>query len=107
MYDDKEYLEKKSQEISDIENKKKGSAGLGYGFLANARWFLSEQRKILSFDEGVFIFMLSVALIFNVLVPMLWVFAMSQVFYGLYRAWQRGYQLHFNQHSQILSTTEK
>jgi hypothetical protein len=107
MCDDKEYLKKKLQEKSDIENKKKESAGLGYGFLANARWFLGEQRKILSFDEGVFIFMLSAALIFNIFVPMLWVFAISQVFYGLYRALQRGYQIHHNQHPQILATTDK
>ncbi len=106
MYDDKEYLEKKLKEISITENKKK-KAGLGYGFLANVQWFLGEQRKILSFDEGVFIFMLSAGLIFNILLPMLWIFAVSQTFYGLYRACQRGYQLHQNQHHQILTTTKK
>ena len=90
----------------NTENKKK-KAGLGYGVLANVRWFLGEQRKILSFDEGVFIFMLSAGLIFNALLPMLWVFAVSQTFYGLYRACQRGYQLHHNQHRKILTTTKK
>ena len=89
--DDKEYLEKLSKKESGKKIKEK--AGLGYSFLANLRWFISEQRKIFSFDEGVFIFMLSFALIFNVIIQMLWVFAISQVFYGLYRGWRRGYNL--------------
>ena len=97
MCDDKEYLEKLSKKVSEIEKEIEGKAGPGYGFLANLRWFIGEQRKILSFDEGVFIFMLSFALIFNVIIPMLWVFAITQVFYGLYRGWQRGYKLHRNQ----------
>lgn len=66
------------------------SAGLGFGLRENWAWFLREQRKILAFDEGVFIFMLSVALIFDQLVPMLWVFAASQLFWGIYKSWQRG-----------------
>ena len=96
MCEDKEYLEKLSKKVSETEKKIKGKAGLGYGFIANLRWFIREQQKILSFDEGVFIFMLSFALIFNVIMPMLWVFAISQVFYGLYRGWQRGLKLHQN-----------
>ena len=97
MSDDKEYLIKKHQENLDKEKDKKESAGLGFGVLANLRWFVHEQKKILFFDEGVFIFMLSAALIFNILEPILWVFAISQVFYGLYRGWQRGYQMANNQ----------
>ena len=69
------------------------TAGIEFGLMANLRWFLKEQKKIFSFDEGVFIFMLSLALILNMLTPMLWIFALSQVFYGLLRAWQRGVNL--------------
>ena len=65
-------------------------AGPGFGFAANLRWFLTEQKKILAFDEGVFIFMLSLALVLDILTPMLWVFAASQLYYGLYRSWQHG-----------------
>lgn len=65
-------------------------AGPGFGLRANLVWFLKEQRKILAFDEGVFIFMLSVALIFDQLLPMLWIFAASQVFWGTYKSWIRG-----------------
>ena len=107
MSDDKEYLIKKHQENLAKEKDKKESAGLGYGISANVLWFIKEQRKILSFDEGVFIFMLSAALIFNIFEPMLWVFAISQIFYGLFRAWQRGHQIHHNLHPQIQSVTEK
>ena len=107
MSADKEYLRKKLQEKADKENEKRESAGLGHGVFANLLWFAKEQRKILSFDEGVFIFMLSVALIFNVFVAMLWIFAISQIFYGLYRSYQRGCQIHHNQHFQILSRSDK
>lgn len=93
MTDDKDYLIKKNQELSHKKSAKKESAGLAYGISANIVWFIKEQRKIVSFDEGVFIFMLSIALIFNVLTPMLWVFAVSQLFHGFYRTWQRGYNL--------------
>lgn len=63
-------------------------------------WFIREQRKIIYFDEGVLIFMLSLALILDSLVPMLWVFAVSQLFHGLFRTWQRGSNIELNK--QIL-----
>lgn len=66
------------------------TAGLGFGLRDNWAWFLGEQRKVLAFDEGVFIFMLSAALVFDQLIPMLWVFAASQLFWGTYKSWQRG-----------------
>jgi len=75
------------------------TAGLGFGLKANARWFVKEQPKVLAFDEGVFIFMLSVALIFNVATPVLLIFAASQLFYGLFRALQHGGRISSN--SQI------
>ena len=66
------------------------TAGLRFGLRANWAWFLKEQGKIFAFDEGVFIFMLSAALIFDQLVPMLWIFAASQIFWGVYKSWLRG-----------------
>jgi len=66
------------------------TAGLGFGLKANILWFLKEQPKILGFDEGVFVFMLSLALVLDTLTPMLLVFAASQLFYGLFRALQHG-----------------
>lgn len=68
----------------------KPTAGLGFSTGANFGWFLREQQKVLAFDEGVLIFMLSAALIFDQLVLMLWIFATSQLFWGAYRSWQRG-----------------
>ena len=98
MLRDSKYLEKLSKEKSDAE--KENIAGLGFGVAANLRWFLSEQRKIILFNEGVFVFMLSLALVLDALMPMLWVFAISQLFYGLARGWQRGWQI---QHKQVVS----
>lgn len=69
------------------------SAGLRFGILDNFRWFLKEQKKILSFDEGVFIFMLTIALIFNLIIPVLWIFACTQIFYGIGRGVQRGLEI--------------
>jgi len=59
-----------SQYLKDMEhlvqtNKKPIVAGYGFGFLANLKWFIVEQRKILLFNEGVFIFMLSLSLVLN------------------------------------------
>jgi len=90
---DKEYLGKLS--INRVKTKE--TAGLGHGFITNFKWLIREQQKILYFDEGVFVFMLSFALIFNMIIPMLWIFAASQVFYGFYRGWKRGLKLHQNQ----------
>ncbi|MDH5370202.1 MAG: CDP-alcohol phosphatidyltransferase family protein, partial [Gammaproteobacteria bacterium] len=72
------------------------------GFLANMKWFVLEQRKIINFDEGVFIFMLSLALVLNTLTPMLWLFAISQVIHGLMRSWMRGVNMVSN-NNQIIS----
>ena len=63
---------------------------------ANLMWFGREQRKLLAFDEGVFIFMLSAALVFDQLIPMLWVFAASQVVWGLCKCWIRGRHIEQN-----------
>ena len=107
MSDDPAYLKRTSAEVSEIESQRITEAGPGFGFKANLRWFAGEQRKFFSFDEGVFIFILSAALLFNALTAMLWVFALSQLFYGIARSIQRARMLHLNQASQILTTTEK
>ncbi len=107
MCSDKNYLEKSSQSAAALGKNSACSAGLGHGVSANLRWLVSEQRKILQFDEGVFIFMLALALVVNRLTPMLWVFAISQLFYGLWRSAQRGRQLHRGQHPQVLGRSDK
>lgn len=63
--------------------------------------FLREQRKILHFNEGVFIFMLSAALVFDQLTPMLWVFAVSQAILGTTRTIQRGQNIENAQHERV------
>ena len=107
MSHDSAYLERSNQEVSEFEKRRPDIAGLGHGFLANLRWFVSEQPKVLSFNEGVFIFMLSAALVFDALTPMLWIFAVTQIVYGVTRALQRGRQIHLNEHPQLLTTAEK
>lgn len=99
MSRDSRYLEKLSEKILRV--KKEETAGLGFGVLENLLWFIREQRKILLFDEGVFIFMLSFALLLDKLIPMLWVFAISQLFYGLARSWQQGCRINRKRYPTI------
>lgn len=99
MSKDSSYLEKLSKE--EAINQKPEIAGLGFGILANVRWFIGEQQKIIAFNEGVFIFMLSLALVVDMLTPMLWVFALSQLYYGLKRGLQRGLEIGRDQKVKI------
>lgn len=78
------------------ETKPEITAGLGFDFRANLAWLVREQPKILQFNEGVFIFMLSAALVFDGLEPMLWIFAVSQGLWSLRRAVEGGYRIHKN-----------
>ena len=71
----------------------------GFNLRAIVMWFIREQRKIIYFNEGVFVFMLTLALVLDSLVPMLWVFAISQFFHGTFRTWQHGRNIELN--SQI------
>ncbi len=88
-------MSRDSAYLSKIESNQASpeKAGLAFGVSDNLRWLLAEQKKILRFDEGVFIFMLSLALVLDQLTPMLWVFAASQAFYGLYRTWRHGVEI--------------
>jgi len=104
---DNTYLEKSSHEAALINEGKEQTAGFDVDWRKNLRWLLKEQRKFFLFNEAVFIFMLSFALITNILIPMLWLFAISQLYYGIARSWQRGQQIHHNQHQELLKPMEK
>ncbi len=65
------------------------------------KWFAREQPKILHFNEGVFIFMLSLALILDQLTPMLWVFAASQTVLGITRTLQRGRNIELGHQERV------
>ena len=97
--DDYRYLEKKTS--NEIDRQREDAAGPGFGLLANMKWFMAEQHKVIQFDEGVFIFMLSLALVLDALTPMLWVFAISQVIQGLMRSWLRGVNMSNNSRQLI------
>jgi len=104
---DRDYLQKSSEEATAIQTGVGLKAGLGAGWRANLVWFLMEQRKFFLFNETVFVFLLSAALLTGQLVPMLWLFAVSQVYFGLVRSWQRGRQIHLNQQAALLKPMEK
>ncbi len=101
------YLEKSSEEALAIRTRVGLKAGIGAGWKANLIWFLREQRKFLLFNEAVFVFLLSAALVSGYLVPMLWIFAASQVYFGFVRSWQRGRQIYLNQQAALLKPMEK
>ena len=104
---DRDYLEKSSEEAIAIRTSVGLKAGIGSGWKANVVWFLGEQRKFFLFNESVFVFLLSAALVTGQLVPMLWVFAASQVYFGFARSWQRGRQIRLNQQAALLKPMEK
>jgi len=98
MERNKEYLTEISRTRVALQKQSDELGGLGKGLGNNLTWFLKEQRKLFNFDEGVFVFMLSLALVFpSTLIPMLWVFAVSQGFWGIIRCCQRGQQLAHDQ----------
>lgn len=107
MSHDSNYLKRTTLEASELEKKRDNTAGLEHGVLANFRWFAGEQHKLFYFNEGVFIFMLSAALIFDIMTPVLWVFAVSQTYFGIKRCLQRGLHLCSDQQGQILTVGEK
>jgi len=104
---DNTYLEKYSHEAAIIDKRKEQIAGHRTAWKKNLCWLLGEQRKFFLFNEAVFIFILSFALITNMIMPMLWLFAISQLYYGIARSWQRGQQIHHNQHKELLKSMEK
>ncbi|MFT7602012.1 MAG: phosphatidylglycerophosphate synthase [Acidimicrobiales bacterium] len=73
----------------------------GFDLFGALKWFVREQHKILEFNEGVFIFMLSLALVVDQLAPMLWVFAVSQTVLGISRTWQRGRNIELGQNERV------
>ena len=104
---DAAYLEKSSREAAAINSRRSKAGGIDQGFKQNLMWFLGEQRKFFLFNEAVFIFILSVALVFDVILPVLWLFAISQLYYGLVRSCQRGSQIYNSQHNELMKPIEK
>lgn len=86
-----------------LANKTRSSSGIRNAVL----WFLREQRKFFLFNEAVLIFLISFGLLFNMLMEILWLFAVSQVYYGLRRSYQRGLQIYESQHAELLAPMEK
>ncbi len=104
---DRDYLRKSAAEALAIKTGDGPKAGIGAGWKVNLVWFLKEQRKFFLFNEAVFVFLLSAALVTGHLVPMLWVFASSQVYFSFVRSWQRGRQIYLNQQAALLKPMEK
>ncbi len=77
------------------------TAARGFDLFGALKWFAREQRKILHFNEGVFIFMLSLALVVDQLTPMLWVFAVSQTVLGISRTWRRGRNIELGTNEKV------
>ncbi|MFP6654153.1 MAG: CDP-alcohol phosphatidyltransferase family protein, partial [Myxococcota bacterium] len=104
---DSDYLKKSAEEARTSRANDGPRAGLRAGWKVNLAWFIREQRKFLLFNETVFVFLLSAALITGYLVPMLWLFAVSQIYFGIARSWQRGRQIYLNQQAALLKPLAK
>ena len=77
------------------------SAGPGFSLRKNLLWFLREQRKFFRFEEGVFVFLISTALLLHALLPLLWILAISQLYYGIMKALQRGLQIQKSKYREM------
>jgi len=77
------------------------SAGPGFSLRKNSLWFLREQRKFFRFEEGVFVFLISAALLLHALLPLLWILAISQLYYGIMKALQRGLQIQKSKYQEM------
>lgn len=93
------YLEQAAEPLS--LDTQPATAARGLDLFGALKWFAREQRKILHFNEGVFIFMLSLSLILDQLTPMLWVFAGSQTVLGISRTWQRWRNIELGQNERV------
>jgi len=108
MESDSKYL-KACSEVADVNVRPRSSrpAGPGAGIQNNLIWFLREQRKFFLFNEAVFIFLICLGLLLERLTEILWILAASQVYYGLRRSYQRGCQIYYSQHAELLEPIEK
>ena len=99
MSRDANYLARMSEDASALDSVEQVPPGSRYW--EELTWLVREQRKFFHFNEGVFVFMLSLALLLNQLEPLLWVFAASQLYYGLLRTWQHGRNIHLARQAPI------
>jgi phosphatidylglycerophosphate synthase len=99
MYRDANYLVRVAEDISAHDHDQQARASVR--LWEELAWFITEQRKFFHFNEGVFVFMLSLALLLNELEALLWVFAASQLYYGLLRTWQHGRNVHLMRLDQV------
>ena len=83
------------------------SAGPSFSLRKNSLWFLREQRKFFRFEEGVFVFLISAALLLHALLPLLWILAISQLYYGIMKALQRGLQIQKSKYQEMSSHFNK
>ena len=70
-------------------------------------WFLKEQLKFFQFDEGVIVFLISAALLLHELHILLWILAISQLYYGLMKALQRGFQIQKSKYQEMSRNFKK
>jgi len=92
---DPEYFENASNTKVEL------SVESNFSLRKNLLWFLREQRKFFRFEEGVFVFLISAALLLQALLPLLWILAISQLYYGLMKAIQRGLQIQKSKYREM------
>jgi len=102
---DPNYLKRSSEIV--LGQVKSKLAGPRASISTNLIWFLKEQRKFFLFNETVFIFLISFGLLFNRTMEILWLVAISQVYYACLRSYQRGRQIYLSHHAELLKPLEK
>lgn len=91
---DIDYLNKSKKRIQELYiTINKMYEKLSHSFNGKIKLFWLTQRSIFYVDEGEFIFFTCVGIIVGHVEFSLWILAISQLFWGIYRLFQRGYQL--------------
>lgn len=95
---DSEYFNKCSQRfhvlLNEIENKYQK---LSKGFINRVKLFWLKNRIIFWVEDGALVVFTSLAVLFDKIEIVLWIFAVSQALIAFWRLFQRGYQIHKNQ----------
>ena len=101
-------VEKDSEYLKIVSNTKiELSVENDFSLKKKILWFLKEQLKFFQFDEGVIVFLISAALLLHELHLLLWILAISQLYYGLMKALQRGLQIQKSKYREMSHNFKK
>jgi len=100
---DEKYLDKSSEKRKEVEQKMDTLYSRKAKSFADALYiFWVKNRTLLIVDEAEFAIFVSLGAIFNRLPLVLWILAIAQISWAIFRGFERGRQLHTNSKNLLL-----